>query len=637
MIDDDPSSKEPSPAPSAAAGAEAPAATPEIVALAPDDSEANPAVEATDSPTKTDGEVTPPLTNADVGEAAEGALIAVAPSPSATPTISVEPTPSGALPISVEPTPSGAPAILAASSFGRTTHYLASLLMLASLAMVLFNMQLSSRENANTGSRYATIESLVDYGTYNIDASRYLFTPDKVRARDHFVSSKPPLLPTYGAGVYWVLKKVGGWNIVDNEGIVVWTVGVFTGWLGHLIFLIYFYRLSRLVIEREFALMVTLAAACFAWLGVSYATAINNHSPGATLAVVGFFYAYRARHGSGKILDWVLAGLWLGILPAIDLSSAALTGFAGVYLITRDWKRTLLLYVPAALPGLVLEPLLAHAATGSWIPAYAETSFMHYAGSYFGGHRAGIDALMEPKSVYAFNVLLGHHGVFSMTPIFFFSIYEGVRRLVKRDKLTPEIILMLATFAVVTAFYIVRTHNYGGWCVGMRWLVPVMPWLVLLFGLWIDRVDRGRITWAFVLLAFAVSAFNVQDGLSSPFQFSMWHNFLENEPNRNRLGPRWNLSRPGEAAAKRRPRPPGRPRVRPPAVAPPPMPVVPIAPIAPAVSPPLPTKQAPPTKIAPVIPAPALTKPAPVKPVVPNPATTPAPVKPVAPVAPAAH
>lgn len=609
MIDDDPSSKEPSSAPSAPPAAEEAAAASEIVALAPD------------TQAKADGAATDaPL-----------APVGVAPIP-------VAPTPSGALPTSVAPTPSGAPAILAALSYGRTTHYLASLLMLASLAMVLFNMQLSSRENANTGSRYATIESLVDYGTYNIDASRYLFTPDKVRARDHFVSSKPPLLPTYGAGVYWVLKKVGGWNIVDNEGIVVWTVGVFTGWLGHLIFLIYFYRLSRLVIQREFALMVTLAAACFGWLGVSYATAINNHSPGATLGVVGFFYAYRARHGSGKVLDWLLAGLWLGILPAIDLSSAALTGFVGVYLITRDWKRTLLLYVPAALPGLALEPLLAHAATGSWIPAYAETSFMHYAGSYFGGHRAGIDALMEPKTVYAFNVLIGHHGVFSMTPIFFFSVYEGVRRLVKRDKLTPEIIVMLATFVVVTAFYIVRTHNYGGWCVGMRWLVPVMPWLVLLFGLFIDRVEPGRILWGFVLVLFAVGAFNVQDGLSSPFQYSMWNNFLENEPNQNRLGPRWNLSRPGEAAAaKKRPRPPGRPRARPPAVIPPPVSPAPIAPIAPVVSPPLPTNLAPPTKIVPPKP-PAVspksgasipTTPV-VKPVAPIPVVTPVPVAPAA-------
>ena len=36
-----------------------------------------------------------------------------------------------------------------------------------------------------------------------------------MKARGHFVSSKPPLLPTYGAGVYYLLKKVTGYNITD--------------------------------------------------------------------------------------------------------------------------------------------------------------------------------------------------------------------------------------------------------------------------------------------------------------------------------------------------------------------------------------------------------------------------------------
>ena len=53
-----------------------------------------------------------------------------------------------------------------------------------------------------------------------------------------------------------------------------------------------------------------------------------------------------------------------------------------------------------------------------------------------------------------------------------------------------------------------RTRNYGGWCVGMRWLVPVMPWLVMLFGLWLERVKLNVFKWSAVILAFAVSAFN---------------------------------------------------------------------------------------------------------------------------------
>jgi hypothetical protein len=144
-----------------------------------------------------------------------------------------------------------------------------------------------------------------------------------------------------------------------------------------------------------------------------------------------------------------------------------------------------------------------------------------------------------------------------MTPLFVFSLFEMVRRLLKRDKFVAETIVFSICITVVTAFYILRTHNYGGWCVGMRWLVPVMPWLVLLFGLWLDRAEIGRLKWGLVVLAFAVSAFNVQDGLTSPFQFSVWHNFLENAPNRNRIGPTWVLSHPEH---HRPPKPAPRPK-----------------------------------------------------------------------------
>jgi len=75
----------------------------------------------------------------------------------------------------------------------------------------------------------------------------------------------------------------------------------------------------------------------------------------------------------------------------------------------------------------------------------------------------------------------------------------------------------------------------------MRWLIPVMPLFLLYFGIWIDRIRLTRLWWALVLSAFMVSSFHVQDGLTSPFQFSVWHNWLENTPNRNRVGKLFNV------------------------------------------------------------------------------------------------
>jgi hypothetical protein len=43
----------------------------------------------------------------------------------------------------------------------------------------------------------------------------------------------------------------------------------------------------------------------------------------------------------------------------------------------------------------------------------------------------------------------------------------------------------------------------------------------------------------------------VQDGLSSPFQFSVWHNWIEGRPNRSRIGDKMNL-RKGKVKKKKR-------------------------------------------------------------------------------------
>ena len=93
------------------------------------------------------------------------------------------------------------------------------------------------------------------------------------------------------------------------------------------------------------------------------------------------------------------------------------------------------------------------------------------------------------------------------------------------------------------------------------------PIAVIAERLWLGtRLTAGQMIWGLVILAFAVSAFNVQDGLTSPFQFSLWHNFLDGAPNRNRLGPKWNLGRPSRPDARRAhpatPSPP-RPKSRP--------------------------------------------------------------------------
>jgi hypothetical protein len=436
-----------------------------------------------------------------------------------------------------------------------------SLMMVASLLLVVWNLQEGSLENANTGSRYATIESLVDYGTYHIDRSRYVRTIDKYKVDGHYISSKPPTLSTIGAGIYWTYKQLTGKTIARYEGDVVRTVSFFTGGVGHIVFLLYFYRLCRLLFRRQLAVIGCMAGACFAYLGVGYATHINELSTAGALAIVGLYYAVRIRLGrDARPWHWPLAGLALGLLPAIELKGLGITFALALYLFAVDRKKTLLWFLPALLPGMLMQLLLGYGISGSFKPFYMNSALKVHDNFYFR-NPAGIDALHEPKWLYAFNVLLGHHGLFSMTPLYCFGLYELIRSIKARRWLGESLVCFAAVLAYLI-FAIWRTHNYGGWCVGMRWLVPIMPLLLLYFGLWLDRVRVTRLWWGLVLLAFGVSCFNVQDALSSPYQYSVWHNWLEGAPNRARVGKTFNLpKRP--AKPKPKAKPPVRPKTEP--------------------------------------------------------------------------
>ncbi len=78
--------------------------------------------------------------------------------------------------------------------------------------------------SANDRSRWLTIRSLVERGTYEIDGLIGEPTWDTIdmvqhRGRDgelHLYSSKPPLLATLMAGEYWLINRFSGATLRDN-------------------------------------------------------------------------------------------------------------------------------------------------------------------------------------------------------------------------------------------------------------------------------------------------------------------------------------------------------------------------------------------------------------------------------------
>ena len=393
----------------------------------------------------------------------------------------------------------------------------AACLIAITASFLFWHTKTGAVRNTNVGSRYATVEALVNWGTYDIDKTRYVNTIDKVKLNGHFLSSKPPLLPTTTAGAYWLFRQVTGDDIRTQEyNVVLFCNFVMVG-LPHLLLLVFFFRFLSMTLKKPEAIIIALAGMCFCYLGLGYAIELNNHSVAAAVAFISFYYAYRIRHSKdARTKHWILAGLLAGCLPGLDVPSTFISGCIGLYLLTFDKKKTLTLFLPAMIPGIAAHFIMTYIASGSVVPVYLRKEAYDYPGSYWRKPR-GIDALDEPKIYYGFNVLFGHHGVFSITPPFIFAAIAVVDCLRKKERYL-ETLMVSAIFLVLVTFYIFYTNNYGGSCVGMRWLIVMMPFLWLYFGIFLERYTLSKWVWALVFVSFGIAQYHVDDAIRSP-----WH------------------------------------------------------------------------------------------------------------------
>lgn len=249
---------------------------------------------------------------------------------------------------------------------------------------------------------------------------------------------------------------------------------------------------------------------------------------------------------SPTVPSWSLfasCGFFAGLTAAIELPATALAVALLGILLWKDWKRTLLFFAPAAAIPVAAFFVTNYLAIERWTPAYGEFGgpWYEYEGSAWkrdpNKEPRGIDwaATKESRATYAFHLLLGHHGLFSLTPIVFFAVagmYVGVARLLRptaenhsafsgglqasnsgglrpsaRHTLIAGLTLYLTV--VVTGFYLYKTSNYGGWSNGPRWLMWLTPfWLLTMLPI-VDRLATRR--WGRVLaLAFlAISVLSV--------------------------------------------------------------------------------------------------------------------------------
>ncbi len=453
--------------------------------------------------------------------------------------------------------------------------------------------------SSNDRSRWATIRNLVDEGTYvigrrdpkvvtissiaplaaldpisaacishaayhtRIRANTGIIFEDGWESVDkvmnpntlEFYSSKPPLLSTLLAGLYWLLQKLTGWTLSGEPAEVVRVSLALVNLLPFLLYLGMVAKLAETWGKTDWGRLFVVVAGGFGTLVSPFLITLNNHN----FAVVGVMIAWMATMRVWQTIDrpawrhFVVAGLACGFAVSNELPSLAFA--AAVFGLLLWWSpgKTLFLFVPAAMVFAAGFYATNYAAIGQLRPAYAEFGgpWYEYEGSHWrkppvGTTKHGIDwaHLRESRATYALHVLVGHHGLFSLTPIWIaamFAMLAGCLHwrplwsdFVNRRPADPQALpwfvqpLGLALTLVVVGYYLLETRgrNYSGWSLGLRWLMWLTPvWLTCLIPAadWLARTRPRRWLGAALLLA---SIFSVHYTLWNPWRHPWLYDFF---------------------------------------------------------------------------------------------------------------
>jgi hypothetical protein len=432
------------------------------------------------------------------------------------------------------------------SSRSKVRHYLTLVIIGTATSQGLgFALSIPTPWKDNDASRWCTVWSLLERGTYAIDGSPWE-TIDKVQGPapfqavaqgaqpvKHFYSSKPPLMPTLVAGLIYPFRtalQIPLEHHLSQERLPAYTfyfkpVVILLNIVPFCVFLVLYSRVIDRYAISDWSYMVSLAAAAWGTQLFTFNGILNNHT---VATYSGFFSLYSwmriSYDDARQPILYVMAGFFAAFCACNELPAALFGILMFGMLLTRSPRPTLLYFVPAAAIPCLAFLLTQYLAFGTLVPIITETVkgyTAHYEGSYWNAPE-GIDNIQEPKLIYLFHLLLGGHGFFSLTPILCFSVVPVVQHLRTGENRLSNLAWLTMVLTVLTiALYTWRTSNYGGLTQGMRWLFWLFPfWLVFLP----QGLDLGRERpWFRVLslMALMVSVFSVSFGIRNPWS-SPW-------------------------------------------------------------------------------------------------------------------
>jgi hypothetical protein len=310
--------------------------------------------------------------------------------------------------------------------------------------------------------------------------------------------------------------------------------------------LVYFVVLA-LMAERlgttDWGRIFMVAAGTFGTFLTTFVVTINNHAPAAVSVAIALYAAIRIWYdGERRLRYFMLAGFFAAFAAACELPALSFFALLGAGLLWKSPRETLRAGLPAALVVVIAALVTNFIAHDSLRPPYMHRSKSDPADNWYDytyqrdgrevesywRHPVGIDRGEPSLARYALHATVGHHGIFSLTPLWLLSV-AGVVMLWRRDRVTALALLIVALSLVCLAFYIFRPEtdrNYGGMSSGFRWMFWFAPlWLVALLPA-ADGLSRSLLGRGFALVLLALSVMSASYPTWNPWTHPWLWNFI---------------------------------------------------------------------------------------------------------------
>ena len=391
--------------------------------------------------------------------------------------------------------------------------------------LALIPMTAAPRHSGNVWSRYMTIESLVERGTFEIGRSPLLKpsgSPDLAKYGGRLYSDKPPVLSIAGAMVYAPLYYRGWLRFASpREGfrqlpavnlvLVSTLVGLSSAWA-----LVWLRRLLQATTFPAWVSDLLTLAIGFGTPLLTYVVTFNNHSVAAGLITAAFGLVMLedpGRHRVGRRRFW--AGLVAGLAATIDLPAGGAT-----FVILAAWLAARSRAVPLSYLAGALGPALLHATaqwsiSGSILPVELDRKAMEYPGSYWA--TAGRFRETVPRWRFGLELLIGPQGWLTITPLLALTPI-GLALAARSGPLRGAALAASALIAVQLVFFIGIVHrtDFAGESFGVRHLLAITPLGSFFALVALDRLRNRWLNLGFALLL-AVGAVYAYHGMVNPW------------------------------------------------------------------------------------------------------------------------